>query len=150
SSGIPAPEWHFRVEDDHTPAANIVVNATLTNVDTTTTLKTFAVPFTNGAGYNRAVSLSTALAPELGVQSGTYKLSLTATDLKGNASTPTVVSWTQTIRVPPIRVAPGPDCSSVDSECPYYYTLSGDNKNASLPLKQYFLLKLAHAVVDNP
>jgi hypothetical protein len=150
SSGIAPPEWHFRIEDDHTAPPDILVTAQLIDADTLSTVRTFNVPYTMSPGYNRAIAIGTTLAPELGTRAGKYQLSLVATDQKGNASKPTVVRWTQTIRVPPIRARGGSDCDGADSECPYYYSLNG-RQNANTPITQTGTrYKVGHLVIDNP
>ncbi len=108
SSGL--PDWRFSVTDDHTPEANLSIQAQLEDSDDQSVLVPwFVVPYVSGAGYDAEIVISTALYAGL-AQNGNYQIEIQARDEKGNVSPSTFALWQQTI-----LPAPAPTITVVDS-----------------------------------
>lgn len=151
------PVWRFQVGDNRSTPDKVALQARLLRQaggSFTVVREWVAVPAVAGAGYNRQQAISSDLASDVAVKSGTYRLEYAATDELGNVSAVASVDWVQTLRPPPVRQRAGSACSGTDTQCPSYYGLDGSHNNASVAIRGGSLpenkLKIANAFIDNP
>jgi len=100
------PEWRFDVADNRTPDVGITFEFRILH-GATVAVDWTAVAHDDHADYNRSVLVHGGLAPYLAEHSGDYRLEYRATDEFGNVSAPASVSWTQTLRAPPLHLTGG-------------------------------------------
>jgi hypothetical protein len=161
------PEVRALVMDDQAAPADIEVHAELgrqVGGDFMVVANAMVMPVdAPDHSWNRAIRLDGRLEPDLPLASGTYRLTISATDEHGHTSAPTVFEWTQTIVPPPVRQRPGVACDAcTDTACPSYYTLAstkacpsqGGTDAADVVISgggiPGFGLRAGSAFVDNP
>jgi hypothetical protein len=167
AAGPNLPEWHFDVADNHTPAVGVILRGRISRqvgasfVALTSWLTATTV---TGAGYNRSLTLSSAVHEDIGELGGTYLLEYYADDTYANLSATASVDWNQTVLAPPVRQRLGGPCAaSSDTQCAQHYGLSnsycvgatcyGANTAATaiagsgLPGGK---LRIANGYIDNP
>jgi hypothetical protein len=111
------------------------------------------LPYFDLGAFNHLLLISRSLSPAFTQQSGRYVLNWRATDEFGNASTGTV-SWTMTLRAPPIRHRLDFTCPTSGPNCASTYALNSGSNTAykvmtdgGLPNNEVWA---AGGVIDNP
>jgi len=160
------PEWHFAVSDN-SGDPEITLSARLSRLSAQGALiglkDWFTVTPVAGSGYNRALTISSALHPDIAVVSGTYILEYRATNALGNASLVDCgrglgcVKWSQVILPPPLRQRQGTGGDiCADPAIPTAHVLGvagpcpGLNNTASMNLNGPDSRRIAQGYIDNP
>ena len=156
SQGPNLPEWRFVVADDRTPDDAILAEYKVLQ-GSEVIVDWHPMGAVVGTGYNRALVVSSGIHPTLGEVSGTFELLVRATDGFGNVSSPTTVTFTQTVKPPALRVF-GFDNDRCDSRSVTYFNLGdtlcpdaprnnfAQTLNGSLPSR----LRISQYQVQNP
>lgn len=148
------PRWHFHATDDHGADPYPVLFVRLRDGTSVVLADWTPTSVVGGAGYNRELTLSTAFCPALALRSGLYQLDFYALDPYGNTSAVQTVSWTQTLKPPPVRQRAGAACGAADAQCPSFYGLPAGKDNAGVAVSGVGLpgakLRVAQGYIDNP
>lgn len=129
------PTWRFDVNDNHTAPSNVVLEVRLLRAGSLM-VDWSAASAVVGAGFNRERVLHSGYHADLARISGTYTLEYRAKDEFGNTSSVGTLTWTQTLRPPPVRQRAGTTpCAASDPSCPSFYNLDNTLTNTSVAIK---------------